>query len=169
MAKSPNTKSKNKKAKTPTRKTVAKNKNAFRNYAISDELEAGVSLTGAEIKSVREGGMTISDAYIRYDDNNNLFLFNANIRRYSQDTNEDYDPTRDRLILVHKKQADRLVTKAQKSSMTIVPVKAYIRKGKLKVEIALGKGLKNYDKKEKIKNRDLDRQLHSEKRRFVVD
>ncbi len=137
---------------------IAKNKKAYFDYNLIEKLEAGIVLTGSEIKAIRAGKINLkgSHAKILYGDKKNpeLFLINANIA-----TNDNSDNSRTRKLLIHKKEIIRLVGKIQAKKLTIVPTKLYLKRGKAKVEIAVAQGKKLYDKREQIKKKDLDREI----------
>ena len=139
-------------------KIIAQNRKAHFNYFLSDFIEAGIELKGTEIKSLRVSGATIGDSYIIIR-NNEAEIINMYIKPYDHGNLFNHDPLRNRRLLLHKKEIRWLAQKIKTEGYTIVPTKIYFRKGKAKVEIALGKGKKNYDKRETIKKRDIDREL----------
>ena len=134
-------------------KIVAKNKKASYNYFLLDSFEAGIVLQGTEIKSVRANQVNIVDAHciIR---NEELFIVNMHIARYDHGNIFNHDETRQRKLLLHKKQIVKLHNKVMQESLTIVPTKVYMQEGLCKVEIALAKGKKNYDKRQSLKEKD---------------
>jgi len=143
-------------------RTVATNKPAFFNYEIVDSLEAGISLQGSEVKSVREGRVSLKESYgeIR---NGEAFLVNCNISQYEAANIFNHDPKRTRKLLLHRQEIKRLTGKIREKGLTLVPIKVLINdKGRIKVEIALAKGKKTYQKREAIKERDRDRELRAE-------
>ena len=146
---------------------MIQNKKGIRNYNISDTIEAGIVLTGAEVKSIRDNRINIGNAYVKVI-NNELWLINADITQYKFDRTEKYDNTRTRKLLVHKKQIYELLSKSKAAGLTIVPIKLYFERGRAKVLIGLGKGRKLYENKAREKARDLDREFHREKRRLMV-
>ncbi|EJO08350.1 SsrA-binding protein SmpB [Oenococcus oeni] len=137
---------------------LARNRRASFNYFIGETYEAGIQLTGTEIKSVRLGQITIGDAYITVRDQQ-AFLNNANISPYKQGNQFNVDPLRRRKLLLHKKEILALDRAVSKEGKTIVPLRVYIVKGFAKILIAIGTGKKNYDKRQTIKERDLKREL----------
>ena len=139
-------------------KIIAQNRKAHFNYFLSDFMEAGIELKGTEIKSLRVSGATIGDSYIIIR-NGEAEIINMYIKPYDHGNLFNHDPLRNRKLLLHKKEISWLASKIKTEGYTIVPTKIYFRKGKAKVEIALGKGKKNYDKRETIKKRDIDREL----------
>ena len=133
-----------------------KNKKAYFNYFIEDEIEAGIVLVGTEIKSVRKGSIDISDAYIRIK-NNEAYIINMFIDKYDSGSIFNHEPSRERKLLLHKKEIKKLFEKVKKDGLTIIPLKLYIKNGKAKLLIGLARGKKLYDKRESIKKRDLER------------
>ena len=140
-------------------KVIAQNRKAHFNYFLSDFMEAGIELKGTEIKSLRVSGATIGDSYIIIR-NNEAEIINMYIKPYDHGNLFNHDPLRNRKLLLHKKEIAWLVAKIKQEGYTIIPTKIYFRKGKAKVEIALSKGKKNYDKRETIKKRDIERELN---------
>lgn len=138
-------------------KVIALNKKAGFNYFLSDNLECGVALLGTEIKSLRVHGASLVDSYVvaRGDE---LEVINMHISPYDQGNIFNHDPLRARKLLLHKKEIKWFLEKVKKGGYTIVPTKVYFKKGKCKIEIALAKGKKLFDKRETIKKRDLDRE-----------
>jgi SsrA-binding protein len=139
-------------------KTVATNRKAYHNYHIGEGCEAGLVLTGSEIKSVRAGRVSLGDAYIR-PERGELWLVNAHIARYEPSSSMSHEPTRPRKLLLHRKEILALSSKVVEKGLTLVPTKVYIKGHVAKVEIALAKGKKLYDKREAIARREVDREL----------
>jgi len=139
-------------------KTVATNRKAFHNYHIGDGIEAGIVLTGSEIKSVRSGRVSLGDAYVR-PEGGELWLLNAHIARYDASSYLSHEPKRPRKLLLHRKEIDSLASKVAEKGLTLVPTRLYIKDSIAKVEIALAKGKKLYDKRESISRREVDREL----------
>ena len=139
-------------------KIIASNKKAHFNYFLSDFIEAGIELKGTEIKSLRVTGATINDSYIVIR-NEEAEIINMYIKPYDHGNLFNHDPLRSRKLLLHKHQIRWLGQKIKTEGFTVVPTKIYFSKGKAKVEIALAKGKHNYDKRETIKKRDLQREL----------
>lgn len=140
----------------------AENRKIYFNYEIIEKYEAGIELLGIEVKSVREGRMSLDGAFviIRGEE---AFLINANIPAYQQNnTPKDYDPLRNKKLLLTKKELNILIGSEKNKSLTIVPISVYNKNRKIKVEIALVKGKKNYDKRESIKKRETDREVRRE-------
>jgi len=139
-------------------KTVATNRKAFHNYHIGDSIEAGIVLTGSEIKSVRDGRVSLGDAYVR-PERGELWLLNAHIARYEASSYLSHEPTRPRKLLLHRKEINNLTGKVSEKGLTLVPTKLYIKGSIAKVEVALAKGKKLYDKRESISRREVEREL----------
>ncbi len=140
------------------RKVVADNRKARFNYAIGDTFEAGIALTGTEVKSLRLGKATIAESYAD-SRNREIWLVNANIPEYLQANRFNHAPKRPRKLLMHRRQIDKLIGAVEREGMTLVPLKLYFNeKGRAKIEIALAKGKKLHDKRETEKKRDWDRE-----------
>jgi SsrA-binding protein len=139
-------------------KTVATNRKAFHNYHIGDSYEAGIALTGSEIKSLRSGRVSLGDAYVR-PEHRELWLYNAHIARYEASSYLSHEPKRPRKLLLHRKEIDNLTSKVSEKGLTLVPTRLYIKGNIAKVEIALGKGKRLYDKRESITRREVEREL----------
>jgi len=139
-------------------KTVATNRKAYHNYYIGDSIEAGIALTGSEIKSIRSGRVNLGDAYVR-PEGGELWLLNVHIARYEASSYLSHEPTRPRKLLLHRKEIVNLTNKIAERGFTLVPVKLYIKDSLAKVEIALAKGKKLYDKRESISRREFDREV----------
>ena len=139
-------------------KTVATNRKAYRDYHLQDSVEAGIALTGTEIKSIRTGRVNLRDAYVR-PEAGELWLLNAHIARYEAGSYLSHEPTRPRKLLLHRKQIDSLTSKVQEKGLTLVPIKLYIKGSIAKVAVALAKGRKLYDKRESIIRREVEREI----------
>ena len=139
-------------------KTVATNRKALRDYEILDRFEAGLVLTGSEIKSIRSGGVNIREGYVtpRQDE---LWLVNAHIAAYKPASHTGHDPIRPRKLLLHRREIDRLISRVQERGLTIVPLRLYLKNGIAKVEIGLARGKRQYDKRAAIAKRDSERQI----------
>jgi SsrA-binding protein len=148
-------------------KTVATNKPAYFNYELVDTFEAGIALRGSEVKSIREGRISLKESYGEVRDGE-VFLVNCNISPYEAANIFNHEPKRVRKLLLHRQEIKRLTGKIREKGLTLVPTKVLINdKGRVKVEIALARGKKTYQKKEAIKERDRDRELRAEmKKRF---
>ena len=143
-------------------KIICLNRKASFNYFFEDLLEAGIVLKGSEIKSIREGKINIADSYA-VEKNGELILINSHIASYKQASYSNHKPLDNRKLLLNKKEINKLIGKIQRDGLTIVPTKMYFKKGKAKVELAVAKGKKQYDKRAAKKNRDWKR----EKARYV--
>ena len=132
------------------------NKKAYFNYFIDSELEAGIVLKGTEIKSVRKGSVNLTDSYVRIK-NNEAYIINMFIDKYDEGNIFNHEPTRERKLLLHKKEIKKLHELTSRDGYTLVPVKLYIKNDKAKISIGIAKGKKLYDKRETIKKRDLER------------
>ena len=142
-------------------KIIATNKKAHFNYFLSDFLECGIELKGTEIKSLRVNGASIGDSYVVIR-NGEAEVINMHIKAYEQGNIFNHDPLRNRKLLLHKREIRNLEIKINREGYTVVPTKIYLSKGRAKVEIALAKGKKNYDKRETIKKRDIEREIAKE-------
>lgn len=146
-------------------KMIATNKQARRNYDISETFEAGVQLRGSEVKSLRESNVTIGDAYARFE-GGELWLVALHIAPYSRaSTHVPADATRKRKLLMHRYELDRLYSKTEQDRLTLVPMALYFKGSRAKLELGLGRGRKTIDKRQMIAKRDADR----EARRELID
>ncbi len=136
------------------------NRKAKYNYQIFETVEAGIVLTGTEIKSLRLGKANIKDSYARVK-NNEIFLINMHISSYDNGNIFNHDETRERKLLLHKKEILKFRDKIKLEGYTIVPLKVYLKNGRAKILIGLAKGKKNYDKREDIKKRDIERSIRA--------
>ena len=139
-------------------KIIALNKRASYDYFLLDKYEAGIQLLGTEIKSIRKNSVNIKDAYVVIR-NQEAFIINMNIAVYEQGNIFNHDPLRTRKLLLHKKEILRLDAKVKEEGYTLIPTKIYFVKGKAKIEFALSKGKKNYDKRDAIAERDAKRNI----------
>ncbi len=138
------------------RKLITVNRRARHDYAITDTYEAGLVLTGTEVKSLRAGKANLTDAYAEVRDGE-VWLVNAHIPEYDQGTWTNHEPRRTRKLLLHAQEINRLIGKTKQSGLTLVPMQMYFKDGKAKVEIGLGKGKKAYDKRQDIAERQAKR------------
>jgi SsrA-binding protein len=136
---------------------LATNRKAFFHYHVLERAEAGIALTGTEVKSVREGGLSFSDSYVDFR-GGELFLVGCRIAPYSHGNQMNHAPDRDRKLLLHKREIQKLGGKVTGKGLTLVPLRAYLRRGRVKLEIGLGRGKRAHDKREAIKRRDIDRE-----------
>jgi len=139
-------------------KTVATNRKARFNYHLQDNVEAGIALTGTEIKSIREGRVSLVDAYVR-PERGELWLHNAHIARYEAGSYMSHEPRRPRKLLMHRKEIGNLASQVAEKGFTLVPVRLYFKGSLAKVEVALGRGKKLYDKRESIAGREVEREM----------
>lgn len=147
-----------KKAPDSPNRIVAQNRKARHNYTIEDNLEVGIMLTGSEVKSLRLGRATISEAYAKAE-GDEIFLLNAHIPEYKQAGPFNHEPARPRKLLLHRRQIDRLLAAIQKKGVTLVPLKIYFNeRGRAKLDLGIAVGKKQHDKRQTDKSRDWDRQ-----------
>ena len=139
-------------------KTVATNRKAYHNYHVGESIEAGIALNGSEIKSVRAGRVSLGDAYVK-PEGGEMWLLNAHIARYEASSYMSHEPTRPRKLLLHRKEIKNLSSKVAEKGLTLIATKLYLKGSIAKVEIALAKGKKLYDKRESISRRDAEREL----------
>lgn len=139
-------------------KVVATNRKAAHDYFLEDRYEAGIVLTGSEIKSIRAGQLNLRDGYVQPKDGE-LWLYNVHIAPYEPAHREGHEPRRPRKLLLHRREIARLMSEIQKKGYTIVPTQVYLRRGRAKVEIALARGKRQYDKREAIARREAQRQI----------
>ena len=137
-------------------KIICLNRKASFNYFFEDILEAGIVLKGSEIKSVREGKVNIADSYA-VEKKGEIILINSHIAAYKQASYSNHKPLDERKLLLNKKEINKLIGRMQRDGFTIVPTKMYFKKGKAKIEIAVAKGKKQYDKRQAIKRKDWNR------------
>ena len=141
----------------PGQKIICLNRKASFNYFFHELLEAGIALKGSEVKSLREGKASISDSYA-VDKNGEIFLINSHIPLYKQSSYNNHDPKDDRKLLLKRKEINKLIGRMNQDGLTLVPTKLYFLKGKAKVQIAVAKGKKLYDKRQVKKKRDWNRE-----------
>ncbi len=134
------------------------NRKARFNYELLEKVEAGIVLEGREGKSIKGGKVSLNEAFCRGDDNGELWLHNAHVHPYQFADNTDYEPTRTRKLLLKKSQIVSLVKKVENKSQALVPTAIYTKRGRIKVEVAVGKGKKKWDKRAAIKKREQDRE-----------
>ena len=144
---------------------ITKNKKARFNYEILEEVEAGISLAGSEVKSLREKKVNIQEAYALFK-KNELFLTNARIEPYFNASIFNHEPTRPRKLLLHRKEIDKLQGKLQQKGWVIVPLKMYFKKSHVKVLLGICRSKKNYDKRQTIKERDISREMQREMKNY---
>ena len=139
-------------------KLIAQNKKAFHDYHIEESFEAGIVLTGTEVKSLRAGRANLRDSYASVKDNE-LWLIGVHISPYEEASVFNHEPLRNRKLLVHRHELKRLVGKIQRAGYTLVPTKMYFKDGRAKVEIALAKGKATYDKRQDLAKKDAQRDI----------
>ena len=137
---------------------ITKNRRARHEYQILDTMETGIVLTGTEVKALRDGKANLKDSYANVK-SGEVFLYNAHISPYSHGNIHNHQPVRERKLLLHKKQIKKLIGKVQEKGLTLVPLELYFKNGKVKVNLALARGKKFYDKRDSIAKRDSDLDL----------
>jgi len=142
-------------------KVVATNRKAKHEFFLFDHYEAGIALQGSEIKSIRAGQISLTEAYIKID-NREAWLMDAHVAPYEQAGRFNHDPRRPRKLLLHRKEIHRLWDTVRQKGVTVVPIRAYLKNGRAKIEIAVAKGKKLYDKRQEIAKRDAQRDLNRE-------
>ena len=147
-------------------KVIATNRKAKFEFFLLERFEAGISLQGSEIKSIRAGQISLAEAFVQTD-GKQAWLMNAHIAPYIQANRFNHDPKRPRRLLLHKKEIDQLWAAVRQKGVTIIPIQVYLKDGRAKVEIALAKGKKLYDKRQDIAKRDQDREIAREGRNHV--
>src|SRR5918911_350864 len=147
-----------KKADAPVERTLATNRQAFHDYNVLETVEAGLALAGTEVKSIRAGNVNLRDAYARPLDGE-IWLWNAHIAPFEQGNRWNHEPRRPRRLLLHTREIGRLASKASESGYTLVPLRLYDRKGKIKLELGLARGKRQYDKRVAIAEREAKREI----------
>ncbi len=145
-------------------KIVAKNRKASFEYFLLEHFEAGLSLQGSEIKSIRAGQISLSEAYVEIENGKEAWLLEAHIAPYEQANRNNHEPKRPRRLLLHKREIRQLWSNVRQKGVTIVPLQVYLKNGRAKIEIALAKGKKLHDKRETIAKRDQERESAREMR-----
>lgn len=139
-------------------KVISDNRKAYHDYFIDEKLEAGIILTGTEIKSIRNGRVNLKDSYARIE-NGEVWLHQMHISPYEQGNRFNHDPLRKRKLLLNRSEIIKLIGKVQLQGLTLVPTKIYLRRGMAKIELGVGKGKKNYDKRQDMAERDAKREI----------
>lgn len=147
-----------KKKKVDRSSTLATNRKASHEYHLLEQQEAGIVLTGTEVKSARDGKVNLKEAYCRVRDGE-LFLLGAHISPYEQGNRENHDPLRPRKLLMHGREIAKLARETITGGLTLIPTRMYLKRGRIKVEIALAKGKKLHDKRESARTREMDREI----------
>ena len=147
-------------------KTLAVNRKARHDYDILERYEAGIVLKGSEVKAIRDGRVNLKDSFARIR-NGEIFLINMHVSPYRHaSTHETVDPRRDRKLLMHKREITRLAGKVQEKGLTLIPLRLYLKNGRIKVEIALAKGRKLHDKREAARRKTLEREIREVMKRW---
>jgi len=150
----------------PGTKVVADNRSAGHNYFLFDRFEAGLVLTGTEVKAAREGKVQLKDAYGEVV-GNEAWLVNAHISHYSHGNRENHDPVRRRKLLLHRAEIDKLIGKTREKGLALIPTRMYLKEGRIKCELALGRGKKLYDKRQAEAKRTADAEARAAVRRSM--
>jgi SsrA-binding protein len=139
---------------------IAENRKAFHDFHLLETFEAGIMLLGTEVKAIREGRVNLRDSFARVEDGE-VYLYNVNISPYSHRGYVDHEPLRRRKLLLHRDEIRKLIGKTVERGMTLVPVRMYFKNGRAKVAVSLAKGKKDYDKRETVKRREIDRETRA--------
>ncbi len=151
-------------------KIVCRNKKAYHDYSIETKFEAGMVLSGPEVKSLRAGKANLKDGYVQIDDNGEAVLHNVHISQYSHATHNPNDPLRVRKLLLHKRELRKLIGKLQEKGLALIPLSIYFNdRGRAKVELGLARGKKLYDKRATLKKKQSDREVERVQRRNQQD
>ena len=142
-------------------KSIVTNRSAMHEYHILDRVEAGIALTGTEVKSVRAGAVQLKDSYVAVRDGE-AWLFNAHISPYAHGNRENHDPVRTRKLLLHRREIDRLAKETEIKGMTLVTTRVYLKGGRVKFEIGVARGKKLYDKRETEMRRTVERETRAQ-------
>jgi SsrA-binding protein len=139
---------------------IAENRKAFHDFHLLESFEAGMVLLGTEVKAIREGRVNLRDSFARVE-GGEVYLYNVNISSYSHRGYADHEPMRRRKLLLHRNEIQKLVGKTVEKGLTLVPVRMYFKKGRVKVAVSLARGKKEYDKRETIRRREVDRETRA--------
>ncbi|MDW7644942.1 MAG: SsrA-binding protein SmpB [Desulfuromonadales bacterium] len=139
-------------------KIIANNKKAYHDYFIDEVYEAGMVLTGTEVKSLRLGKVNIKESFCRIKDGE-IFINNMNISPYEQGNRENVDPTRVRKLLLHREEINKIIRKVDEKGLSLVPTRIYLKDSRVKLEIGIGRGKKLHDKRESLKQKEADREM----------
>ena len=140
-------------------KTLANNRKARFEYEIQKTMEVGIALQGTEVKSIRAGQINLAESYCRVDDNLQIYLMNAHISQYDFGNRHNHDPLRPKCLLLHRSEIRRLYGQVKEQGITLLPLKIYLKGGIIKMELALGRGKKLYDKRQTMKKQDAQRDV----------
>ena len=143
-------------------KILATNRKVRHDFEVLESFEAGLALRGSEIKSIRAGQVSIKEAFVRIDERLEAWLVDAHIAPYDPASRENHDPTRPRKLLLHRKQIAEMWDEVRQKGLTIVPTQVHLRDGRAKVQIALARGKRKYDKRQDILKKDMERELESQ-------
>ena len=143
-------------------KTLAKNRKARFEYEIQKTMEVGIVLQGTEVKSIRAGQINLAESYCRVDDNLQIYLMNAHISQYDFGNRHNHDPLRPKCLLLHRSEIRRLYGQVKEQGLTLIPLKIYLKEGIIKMELALGRGKKLFDKRQALKKKDTQRDVERE-------
>jgi SsrA-binding protein len=158
MAKAPKTAAPAAKSGAPRERTLASNRQAYHDYHVLETVEAGLALQGTEVKSIRTGNVNLRDSYARVE-KGEIWLWNAHIALFEQGNRWNHEPRRPRKLLLHTREIGRLASKASLGGNTLVPLRLYDKNGKVKLELALAKGKRQFDKRDAIAERDSKREI----------
>ena len=147
-------------------KVLQTNKKAYLNYEVVEDFEAGISLQGSEVKSIRQGRFSFRDSYVKITDKG-LILVSLHISRYKQSSIHNHDPDRDRQLLVHKQEIKKMRRQVEEKGMTLIPTQVYLKGNLIKVRVSLCRGKQAHDKRHAIKERDMKRDLRREMKNFT--
>src|SRR5262245_55856122 len=147
-------------AREEAQKIIADNRKASHDYHFIETFEAGVALLGTEVKSIRDGGANLRDSFARIEDGE-VWVYNVHISAYANRGYSDHDPKRRRKLLLHRHEIRKLIGKTVERGMTLVPIKMYLKDGRVKIAISLAKGKKAHDKRETIRRREVDRETRA--------
>ncbi len=139
-------------------KIIATNKKAYHDYSINEVFEAGLVLTGTEVKSIRAGKVNLKESFCRIKDGE-VFINNMNVAEYTHGNRENHDPTRMRKLLLHHTEIDKLIRMTEQKGLALIPTKIYFKNNYVKLEIGLGRGKKLHDKRETLKSKEADREM----------
>ena len=140
-------------------KTLAKNRKARFEYEIQNTMEVGIVLKGTEVKSIRAGQINLTESFCRVDDRLQIYLLNAHVSQYDFGNIHNHEPLRPRRLLLHRSEIRRLYGQVKEQGLTLIPIKIYLKGGIIKMELALGRGKKMYDKRQTMKKRDAERDV----------
>ncbi|MDO4935289.1 MAG: SsrA-binding protein SmpB [Phascolarctobacterium sp.] len=148
-----------------TIKVIAENRKARHDYQLLESWEAGIALTGTEVKALRQGKANLRDAYAQVTKQGEIIVYQLHISEYEHGNINNHDPLRSRRLLLHKQEIKKITNKVMQKGFTLVPVKLYFKHGFVKVELALAQGKQNYDKRQTLVQRDVEREMDRERKR----